>query len=441
MTEKSTDPQRAGTADGHTTRITWSIAIALGMANVSAYVWLPFLPLYAMELGASRAEAANWMALAFTTMGIALLISGPAWGWLSDRVGRKAMFLRALFFNAVTALIVGLVTEPWQLAIALGVQGLFSGVIGTAVALASVSVPDARLKSSLSIVSGVQFLGVSLGPALGAVLAPWIGYRSVCFLAALLTVAVTLLVMYYVPTDLPRAKPEAAKGGRVSEAAAKGGRASDEAAKGGRTSDEAAKGGRTILEPLEPLRPSLQLWLAVFIVFIMMFTLQLSRLVTPIMLQDIQPDGAAALNGIAFALGGLGSAVGVFVVTGRFFRIGHLRKSLTVGCVLIGAFLFLMAFSATATPYIVGYALMSLLQGAMLPAANTLIAFNVPKSRRGTAFGMASGAQALSFIAGSAGAALFTATSFEAGYVAVGAVCLGLGALVRAVLREPRSNL
>ena len=52
-----------------------------------------------------------WLAIATTAQGIARLVSGPVWGVISDRVGRKAMFLRALFLSsAVGATATALVT-------------------------------------------------------------------------------------------------------------------------------------------------------------------------------------------------------------------------------------------------------------------------------------------------------------------------------------------
>jgi MFS family permease len=79
----------------------------------------------------------------------------------------------------------------------------------------------------------------------------------------------------------------------------------------------------------------------------------------------------------------------------------------------------------------------SLAQGAMMPATNTIIAASVPQDRRGTAFGIASSVQALSFIVGPMGAALFAAISFRWGFIGLGAALAATGLAIFLGLREP----
>jgi DHA1 family multidrug resistance protein-like MFS transporter len=85
------------------------------------------MPLYLLKVGAkSEADALFWIAVATTAQGIARLVTGPIWGVLSDRYGRKLMLLRALYLATPTTLIAAFVWQPWQMAIALTFQGLFS---------------------------------------------------------------------------------------------------------------------------------------------------------------------------------------------------------------------------------------------------------------------------------------------------------------------------
>ncbi|HRC63034.1 MAG TPA: MFS transporter, partial [Dehalococcoidia bacterium] len=148
---------------------TLSIAAGVGIASLSTYFWIPFLPLYAKELGArNEANAVFWVAVGSTTLGLGRVISGPAWGLAADRFGRKLMFVRALFFASITTLILIFAREPWHIAVAFACQGLFSGYIPAAVALTTVSVPDTQMSRSLGIVNGAQYLGSTVGPAIGA---------------------------------------------------------------------------------------------------------------------------------------------------------------------------------------------------------------------------------------------------------------------------------
>src|SRR5690606_18881810 len=116
----------------------------------------------------SDADAVAWVALAITMQGVARLASSALWGVLSDRWGRKLMLLRALYLASGTFMFAAVAQAPWHLAVALSCQGLFSGFIPASVALISVLVPDHRLNRSLSMLTGAQHFGTTVGPALGA---------------------------------------------------------------------------------------------------------------------------------------------------------------------------------------------------------------------------------------------------------------------------------
>jgi DHA1 family multidrug resistance protein-like MFS transporter len=272
------------------------------------------------------------------------------------------------------------------MSIALAFQGLFSGFIPAAVALTSVTVPESRLNSSLSIVTGTQYIGTTAGPAVGAALATVFGFRGAILCAAFLPSLAATLVLLLAPSD-----------------------PSDQPARG--------KGLPALKEPLEPFKPGRQLVLVIFFYFIIFSMTQLIRLATPIALKDIHPEHVNGITGLAFTLAGLASAVSVLFIAPRFFRPGNQRAALVGACLVCGASYLLLARAATVPAYVGFFVLISLLQAAMIPPTNSLIAGNVPRSRRGTAFGWAGSAQALAFVAGPMGAALFAAVSLDFGFV------------------------
>jgi MFS family permease len=96
--------------------------------------------------------------------------------------------------------------------------------------------------------------------------------------------------------------------------------------------------------------------------------------------------------------------------------------------------------AGTVPAYVAAFALISMVQAAVVPAANTLIAAKAPRARRGTAFGFASGVQAVAFMAGPAAAAWFAAVSLDLGFVVLGVLFLALGGLVVGAVREPRAE-
>lgn len=387
-------------------RATLSIALAVGIGSMSFNFWYPFMPLYLLDLGAtSEANALFWVAVATTVQGIARLLTGPLWGVLSDRMGRKLMLLRAFYLATPTTLIAAFVGAPWQISIALAFQGLFSGFIPAAVALTSVSVRESRLTSSLGTVTGAQYIGTTIGPAVGALLAELFGFQGAILCAAFLPSLSATLVLLLVPSDQPHR----------------------------------ADGKREERAPLEPFKANYQLLLAIFLFFVIFAMTQLIRLATPISLKEIHGEqGVGAITGLTFTLAGLASAISVLFVAPRFFVSGRQRRALITGCLLAAAAYVLLAASDSVPGYVTCFVVISLVQAAMIPATNTLIAANVPRSRRGTAFGWAGSAQAVAFMVGPMSAAAFAAISLDLGFVILGALLAAMAGLLL-TLREPET--
>jgi DHA1 family multidrug resistance protein-like MFS transporter len=365
--------------------------------------WYPFMPLYLRQIGASSdADALFWVAVATTVQGVARLLTGPFWGVLSDRMGRKLMLMRALYLATPTTVIAAVVGAPWQMSIALGFQGLFSGFIPAAVALTSVTVPEERLNYSLSLVTGSQYIGTTAGPAVGALLASVLGFRGAIMFAAVLPSLAATIVLLLAPNDQARVRR-----------------------------DPLAP-----TTPLEPFKPSAQLMLIIFFYFIIFSMTQLIRLATPIAIKQIHPAHVSSITGLSFTLAGFASAVSVLVIAPRFFRPGNQRIALVTACAVCAGAYVALSRAASVPPYVTVFILISLLQAAMIPATNSLIAGNVPRSRRGTAFGWAGSAQALAFVVGPMGAALFAAVSLDFGFVVLAAILAAM-AVALLWLREP----
>lgn len=407
-------PDPVGTSPG--TRTTWIIATATGAGTLSIHLWYPFLPLFLLTIGVhTEADAAFWVAMGLAGQGAGRMLGGPLWGALSDRVGRKKMFIRALGSAGFITLFLGLIQQPWHLVGFMFLHGVFSGFNPAAVALASVSVPENRVRWALSMASGGQYIGTAVGPALGALLAYLVGFRGVTLISGALVIAVAVLVYFKVPAD------QVGSGGRSTENAA-------------HSQSASASGG------LEAFRISLQLALAILIYFTIFSLNNFRSVSTPIALRQLDADQAIALTGLAFSLVGVASALGVVLAASGMVRGRRLRTVITVTTLLTGMAFSAMGASTTVAAFVTALAVGSLLNASMFPATNTLIALNTGKARRGTAFGIASSAQALGFVAGPAAAALFAATSLSAGFVAVGLLLVAFAVLIGVVLKEPSES-
>ncbi|MBE0622142.1 MAG: MFS transporter [Burkholderiales bacterium] len=268
----------------------------------------------------------------------------------------------------------------------------------------SVSVPDAKVRDGLNAVSGAQYLGSAIGPAVGAAMAIAFSYRGAIFASGLLIAAVATAVIFLVPADKVRKKELDLSGAAIA---------------------------------LAPFKPTLQFALGVLLFFALFALTTFRSVATPIALKDIAGASVTEVTGIAFTLGGIASALGVWALSTSLFRRWRLRDILAVTCVLTALAHLLLALAGSVWLFVLAFTLASFLNASMMPATNTMIALNVSRERRGTAFGIGSAAQAVAFMVGPMGAAMFAKFSLKAGFVTVGVLMLALAALVAFAVREP----
>src|SRR5689334_1693581 len=147
----------------------------------------PLLPFYATRLGANAAMVGALIA-AFS---VAQLLSAPAWGWMSDRYGRRPAILVGLLVSAVAYLIFAVAGSIWLLFVSRIIQGLGGGTIGVVQAyVADISEGKDRAKA-LGWLSAVTSLGAVVGPAIGSLLvrvggqsAPGVGSATLCVMVS-----------------------------------------------------------------------------------------------------------------------------------------------------------------------------------------------------------------------------------------------------------------
>jgi multidrug resistance protein len=143
----------------------------------------PLLPFYATRLGANAAVVGALVA-AFS---IAQLISAPAWGFMSDRYGRRPAILVGLLVSAVAYVIFAFAGSIWVLFISRIVQGLGGGTIGVVQAYVTDITEGKDRAKALGWLSAVTSLGAVIGPAIGSLLvkfggrsAPGLGSAVLC---------------------------------------------------------------------------------------------------------------------------------------------------------------------------------------------------------------------------------------------------------------------
>lgn len=194
MPRRSSERKRAPLPAGFGT--IWS-TVAIDLVGFG--IILPVLPLYAERYGASPSTIGVLLA----SFSVAQLLFAPAWGALSDRIGRKPVLVVSLVGTAVGSLVTGLAgTLPL-----LFVGRLLDGASGASVSVAQAAAADlaepaqrARLFGLLGAAFGVGFVA---GPAIGS-LAALADDRLPFFVAAALAGVNALVAIRRLPETNPR---------------------------------------------------------------------------------------------------------------------------------------------------------------------------------------------------------------------------------------------
>ena len=136
---------------------------------------IPLLPFYVKSLGGSGIDILGlhfgvgliigFIVAAFT---VAQLLSAPAWGRFSDRVGRRPALLVALGASGIAYLIFGFAHSLLVLFLSRIVQGAGGGTVGVIQAYVADSTDPKDRARALGWLSATTNLGVALGPVLGS---------------------------------------------------------------------------------------------------------------------------------------------------------------------------------------------------------------------------------------------------------------------------------
>jgi DHA1 family multidrug resistance protein-like MFS transporter len=171
----------------------------------------PFIPLYLRELGESESAAIAWTGAMQVISSTLMMVANPIWGGLADRYGRKAMVTRAQTAAVVVFGAMGFTTQAWQVVMLRALQGLVGGSGPALTTLAAVTLPARRLSFGMGIFQTAQFVGVSLGPAIGGLMAGLIGFRGTFHLTAGLMILNTLLAYFVIREPKGSFEPKAAQ--------------------------------------------------------------------------------------------------------------------------------------------------------------------------------------------------------------------------------------
>ncbi len=160
----------------------------------------PVVTLYVQALAGNVANLATLGGLAFSVTGLADVIASPFLGKRSDRLGYRRVLLISLFGAALFSAPQAFANSYWVfVAERFGVGMFVGGILPTANALVGRMVPAAERGMVYGLTASATFLGNSLGPLTGGVVAATLGLRWVFLVTAALLLGNWIWVWIAVP--------------------------------------------------------------------------------------------------------------------------------------------------------------------------------------------------------------------------------------------------
>lgn len=330
---------------------------------------LPFLPFYIRELGISEERLVPiWAGVMAGSGSLVMAFFSPLWGWLADRHGRKIMVERAMFGGAVITFAMGLVSDVWQLLFLRLLSGATTGTIAASIAMVSTVVPRQRLGYSLGIMQTAVFLGMTLGPWLGGILADAVGYRSTFMIGGAILLLGGILVLFGTRERFSRPSQETlAQGDRLFSLLAYGG------------------------------FPAMLL-----LFFFFHFTVHFVAPILPLFIEtmcDAGGRGVASTTGMLFAVSGGMAALSAAGIGYLSDRIGY-RRLLFFHLLLTAVSMSLHGVAQGILHLFLLRILYGLAAGGIIPTMNALVGRLIPRAGYGKAYGLTSSMTSLGMAAG-----------------------------------------
>ena len=332
---------------------------------------LPFLPFYIQKLGVTDPAALKlWTGWLASAPALAMAIMAPVWGMLADRFGKKLMLIRAMIGGTVVMIGLGSAQSAYMVLIFRILQGLLSGTVTSSAALVATGTPDRNLSYALGFISSSTFIGYSLGPAIGGIIAEHFGYRLSFFIGSGIVCVGLFLVLFLIEEPTPQMAGRAEGGGPSQGLAA---------------AHTAASGSK-------PRNFSL-ITLAIIMLFILFFFIRMSRVMPtpflPLMIQELRGtiEGSARATGLL--AGGIGLMAAVSGLT--LSRLGDRMDRLKLLSILVGA----GALTSLLVPVFHGFTILVISQlltyfliGGVEPLLMSITSEQVDMNSRGFLFGI-----------------------------------------------------
>ena len=362
----------------------------------------PIIPLFLRDLGITDPGELNyWNGLSQSASALSLAIFAPIWGSLADGYGRKPMILRAMFGGAVLISLMALTTAPWQIFVLRTLQGCVTGTVAAATVFVASIVPRKEVGYRLGLLQMAIFLGNSIGPLFGGIVADTAGPR-VNFLATGVILAFSgLLVLRFVTEEfVPAPKGESLL--------------------------------RNAVPDLSPLAKNPSLVALLVVTFSVQFANAIAVPILPLVVLNLTgvEQNLGTLSGLIIGAGSFTAALSAAAVGRVSGRLGYGRTLL--GC-MAGAMVFyvLQGFAVTPMQLLWFRSGAGAFLGGALPSVNALIAQLCDPKKQGSTYGLSSSSSSIGMALGPAvGAVVATATGYPSVFFVTAIILLGTGLIV-----------
>ena len=352
-------------------RNVWIITASMTVLAICYTMIIPFLPIYLLELGVPKDDVALWSGLVF---GITFLIAGiraPIWGKIADNKGKKRMALRAGFAIAVSYVLIGMVSNEYELLLGRAFVGFANGFYPAAMTMVSLSVDEKQVGRALGIFQTGLILGNVVGPFLGGAIESIVGMRPVFYVSGVAVLIATLAVLFFVKE--PKLH-------------------TDELNEGGRSNQPIKS--TSLREDFKTVQQQPVLVRLLWIFFFMQCAIMMLQPILSLYVGDMQGtmEGAAIISGTILSIGGLAGSL----TTNIWVRIGERRGYFkTISYCMLGSGIVLLLQSLPVGIWWFG--VLQVLIGSCIvginPSLSAAVTLNTDPSFRGRMFGMTTTAQ------------------------------------------------
>lgn len=177
------------------------IVVISVIVDMLGYIMImPLLPFYAQSFGASDFTIGIITSLNAVTS----LMSGPVWGRLSDKYGRKPILLISQAGTLASFIILAISNSTWMLMLSRIIDGLFGGQIPVINAtITDVTAPETR-SEKMAVMAVSMTVGSIVGPTIGGYLGglniTYPAYAA-CVMSVIAIISTTMIFTETMPVE------------------------------------------------------------------------------------------------------------------------------------------------------------------------------------------------------------------------------------------------